>query len=65
MEIVISALEKNINYQKYLKLNPDKCHFLATKQDSNRKIKIEAEAIYDNKLVKLLSITIDNKLEFN
>ena len=48
----------------YLQMNPDKCHLLISKIDKNISINIDNEIINCSKSVKLLGITIDNKLDF-
>ena len=71
VENLLTTLEKNTDiliewfYQNYLKLNADKCHLLVTKHDSNVQMKIKDEIIYGCESVKLLGVTIDNKLDFN
>ena len=47
-----------------MKSNNDKCHLLIINND-NRSIKIGEEQIIGRKSVKLLGMTIDNKLNFN
>ena len=49
----------------YLKLNEDKCKLLITKHNDNVSAKIGSEIITASGSVKLLGVTIDNKLNFN
>ena len=49
----------------YLQLNPDKCKFLISNRDKDISIIINNEVIECSKSVKLLGVTIDNKLDFN
>ena len=49
----------------YLVMNADKCHLLVTKQENNIFLKVDNNIIENSKTVKLLGITIDNKLDFN
>ena len=48
----------------YLVMNADKCHLLVTKHDGNVFVNVDNEIIESSKNVKLLGITIDNKLDF-
>ena len=49
----------------YLQLNPDKCKLLVSNREKDISIIINNEVIECNKSVKLLGVTIDNKLDFN
>ena len=50
----------------YLKMNEDKCHLLITNQEEKRvSAIIDKETIENSKSVRLLGITIDNKLSFD
>ena len=49
----------------YLKMNPDKCHLLVPKHSDTVYINLNEETIKGESSVKLLGLTIDNKLEFN
>ena len=49
----------------YLKMNADKCHLLITNNENEEHITIDDETIKSEKTVKLLGITIDNKLNFD
>ena len=49
----------------YLKLNEDKCKLLITKHNDNVSAKIGSEILTASGSVKLLGVTIDNKLNFN
>ena len=48
----------------YLQMNPDKCKLLITNHDEGTSITVDNEVIECSKSVKLLGITIDNKLNF-
>ena len=48
----------------YLQMNPDKCKLLITNHDKGTSIIIDNEVIECSKSVKLLGITISNKLDF-
>ena len=49
----------------YFQMNADKCQFLASNHEAGLSIKVGGEVIQSKKSVKLLGITIDNKLRFN
>ena len=49
----------------YLKLNEDKCKLLIAKHNDNVSAKIGSEILTASGSVKLLGVTIDNKLNFN
>ena len=49
----------------YLLMNADKSQLLVTKNDENISLNIDDEIIKGSKSVKLLRITIDNKLNFS
>ena len=49
----------------YLKLNADKCHLLISNHSHDIEINVENEIIECENSVKLLGITLDNKLNFN
>ena len=67
---LINTLESNTSilikwfHDNYLKMNIDKCHLLITNHDDDVSAVIENEIIVGKKSVKLLGITIDNKLNF-
>ena len=46
-------------------MNPDKCHLLITNCDNGVSINVDNETIERSNSVKLLGITIDNRLHFN
>ena len=48
----------------YLQMNPDKCKLLISNHDKDISIIINNEIIECSKSVKLLGVTIDNKLDF-
>ena len=60
----MSILMKWFN-ENYFVLNADKCRLLATTHADNVSITIGDEEIKGNKSVKLLGVTIDNKLHFD
>ena len=47
-----------------MKSNNDKCHLMIINNEDNT-IKLKGEEIRGKKTVKLLGVTIDNKLNFN
>ena len=49
----------------YLQMNPDKCKLLISNHEKDLSLIIDNEVIDCNKSVKLLGITIDNRLDFN
>ena len=49
----------------FFKMNPDKCKLLVCNYDRDCFIKIQDEIIQSSKSVKLLGITITNKLDFS
>ena len=49
----------------YLKLNADKCHLLVSNHNKDVSINVDEEIIECESSVKLLGITLDNKLNFN
>ena len=49
----------------YFMLNADKCKLLITNHEAEISIKVGCETIVGQKLVKLLGIKLDNKLDFN
>ena len=49
----------------YLKMNTDKCHLLVPKHSDDMHIEINDEIIRGEPTVKLLGITINNRLDFN
>ena len=49
----------------FLKLNPDKCKLLISNRDKDLSLIIDNEVIECSNCVKLLGITIDNRLDFN
>ena len=52
-------------HDNYLNMNADKCHLLISNQSKGIVINIEDEVIECSDSVKLLGITIDNKLDFS
>ena len=68
---LLNTLKKDIDIllkwfnDNYFKVNDDKCHLLATNHDQHISLMIGKELIKGSKSVKLLGITIDNKLNFN
>ena len=71
IDYVLDSLENDIDSlikwfrDNYLKLNADKCHFLVSNHSDGVEINVEDEIIECEKSVKLLGVTIDNKLNFN
>ena len=71
VDILINILEKNTSIlikwfeNNYFKMNTDKCKLLITKHGEEASAKIGNDVIKASKSVKLLGITIDNKLNFN
>ena len=49
----------------YLKMNAEKCHLLVPNHTKNVSLRIKDEVIKCEESVKLLGITVDNKLNFN
>lgn len=71
MKGLLNSLEKDINTLikwfriNYLKLNGDKCQLLISNHNNGIKIKVDDEIIECKNSVKLLGITLDNKLNLN
>ena len=71
IETLINSLEHDTSIlikwfrDNYLKLNADKCHLLITKHSNDVSVNVEDEIIIGSQSVKLLGVTIDNKLDFN
>ena len=49
----------------YFKANPDKSHLLLSNDDTNLKALINGHEIANSEHVKLLGVTLDNKLSFD
>ena len=49
----------------YFKLNPEKCHLFIPKHTNDVSIQLNSQLVKGEQSVKLLGITIDNKLDFN
>ena len=70
LECVLTNLENNtlllIKWfdQNYLKMNPDKCHLLVPKHTDKTILNINNKIIKGEPSVKLLGLTIDDKLNF-
>lgn len=70
MEALMNSLETDTNtltkwfHDNYLKLNADKCHLLISNHNKDIFINVEEEIIECSNSVKLLGVTIDNKLDF-
>ena len=66
----MNSLETDTNtltkwfHDNYLKLNADKCHLLISNHNKDIFINVEEEIIECSNSVKLLGVTIDNKLDF-
>ena len=46
-------------------LNPDKCKLIISNRDKDLSLIIDNDVIECSRSVKLLGVTIDNKLDFN
>ena len=70
IEGLIGTLEANTSilvnwfYENYFKMNADKCYLLVCNHSNELSVNIDNEIIRCSKGVKLLGITIDNKLDF-
>ena len=49
----------------YMKLNPDKCHFLMSNPKEHIWIKVGEQVIWESQEEKLLGVTLDKKLKFD
>ena len=49
----------------FLKMNPDKCHLFVPKSMNDVYVRIDKNIIKGEKSVKLLELTLDDKLNFN
>ena len=71
MDALLDSLEKDVNIlnkwfqDNYLKLNADKCHLLISSHSKDIEMNVGKEIIECENSVKLLGITLDNKLNFN
>ena len=71
MDALLSSLESDTNIfikwfsDNYLQLNADKCHLIISKHSKDISINVENEIIECSNSVKLLGVTIDNKLNFD
>ena len=71
LDSLLGALENDTDIliqwfsDNYLKLNADKCHLLISNHNKDICINVEDEVIECENSVKLLGITLDNKLRFN
>ena len=63
LEVNTSILVKWFD-DNYLKMNADKCHLLICNHSDELSVSIDNEIILGSKEVKLLGVTIDNKLDF-
>ena len=63
LECDVAILAKWFN-ENYLKLNEDKCHMIITNHSNDLSAMIGNEKVTGSSSVKLLGITIDNKLNF-
>ena len=50
--------------ENYFKMNADKCHLLVSNHSDELSVNIDNEIIRGSQDVKLIGITIDNKLDF-
>ena len=68
---LLNTIKKDIDillkwfHDNYFKVNDDKYHLLVRNHDEDISLMIGKELIKGSKSVKLLGITIDNKLNFN
>ena len=71
LECILKTLDDNVDIisewfmNNYLKMNTDKCHLLVPKHIDNVFLNVNNEKLIAESKVKLLGITIDNKLDFN
>ena len=67
---LVKSLENSVSilhkwfHENYLVMNADKCNLLVTKHHDNVSVKVGNEIVKGKAHVKLLGITIDNKLDF-
>ena len=67
---LLNTLKKDIDillkrfHDNYFKVNDDKCHLLVANHAQDISLMIGMELIKDSKSVKLLGLTLDNKLNF-
>ena len=60
-ELVIAWFQNN-----YMKLNTDKCHLLVAGHKSEHTwVRVDPDKIWEDHSVKLLGVSIDNKLKFD
>ena len=48
-----------------MKISSDKCHFILSSNDENKKIELNGEIINNTQIQKLLGVYIDYKLKFD
>ena len=71
MDTLLNSLEKDTKIlikwfrDNYFQLNADKCHLLISNHSKDILINVEDEIIECSSSVKLLGVTIDNKLNFD
>ena len=71
MDTLFNSLEKDTKIlikwfrDNYFQLNADKCHLLTSHHSKDIVINVEDEIIECSSSVKLLGVTIDNKLNFD
>ena len=71
MDTLLNSLEKDTKIlikwfrDNYFQLNADKCHLLISNHSNDILINVEDEIIECSSSVKLLGVTIDNKLNFD
>ena len=71
VESLIKTLEKDVSLvikwfqDNYFQMNTYICQFLASNHEAGLPINVEEEVIQSKKSIKLLGITIDDKLRFN
>ena len=71
IETVLESLKIDTNVltewfkNNYFKMNADKCKLIVTKANEDISLEVDGHFINGSKSVKLLGVTIDNKLDFN
>ena len=71
IDSLLQCLHKDISVlinwfkDNYLQMNPDKCKLIISNRDKDLSLIIDNDVIECSKSVKLLGVTIDNKLDFN
>ena len=63
-EITLDSLLQCL-HKDYLQMNPDKCKLIISNSDKDLSLIIDNDVVECSNSVKLLGVTIDNKLDFN